>query len=76
MKLSVSLSEDDLRELDRYVHERALPSRSAGVQHAIQLLRAPQLSIQYADAFAEWETSVDAARWNDVTSDGLVDETW
>lgn len=76
MKLSVSLSEADVAELDRFVAEHELPSRSAGIQHAIDLLRAPKLVIEYAEAFAEWETSDDSRVWDQASADGLADAAW
>lgn len=71
MKFCVSLSAEDVAELDRYVAERGLASRSEGVRHAIRLLRAPELMDEYAAAFQEWEDSGDEAVWAQAASDGL-----
>lgn len=76
MKLSVSLSEDDVAALDRYVEVNSLASRSAAVQQAIQLLDGKQLASEYAEAFAEWETSSGNQVWNETLADGLDNETW
>ena len=50
MKLSVSLSADDLAALDRYVEQAGLESRSAAVQQAIRRLQDPELEAAYAAA--------------------------
>lgn len=71
MKLSVSLSEEDIAVLDEYVRTFGLRSRSAAVQHAIRLLRHPDLEQDYAAAWAEWESSGEQAAWESVTGDGL-----
>ncbi|MFT3714926.1 MAG: ribbon-helix-helix domain-containing protein [Gordonia sp. (in: high G+C Gram-positive bacteria)] len=76
MKLSVSLSESDLADLDRYVEEYSLPSRSAAVQRAIRLLGRSALRSEYDIAFTEWTTSGDDAAWDSTAADGLTDETW
>ena len=54
MKVSVSLSAQDLAALDRYVEQSGLESRSAGVQQAIRRLQDPQLEAAYAAAWEEW----------------------
>lgn len=73
MKLSVSLSEDDVRALDEFVRANRLPSRSAGVQRAVRGLRHESLVDDYAQAFTEWQRSGDADDWDRVASDGLDD---
>lgn len=70
MKLSISLSEQDLQVLDAYVQRVGLPSRSAGVQRAIRVLRYPTLEDDYRDAWTEW--SADDA-WEQATGDGIDD---
>lgn len=52
--MSVSLSDDDVAILDAYVKRAGLPSRSAGLQHAIRVLRYPTLEDDYANAWQEW----------------------
>lgn len=74
MKLSVSIPDEDVAVLDRYVREAGLPSRSAGVQQALRRLRRPSLQQDYADAYAEWEDSGEAKVWDAVTADGLDGE--
>ncbi len=75
MKLSVSLSDDDLAVLDAYVKRTGLTSRSAGLQRAVQMLRYPTLEEDYADAWAQWCTGGDAEDWDSTTGDGVRDAT-
>ncbi|HKR48916.1 MAG TPA: antitoxin [Pseudonocardiaceae bacterium] len=71
MKLSVSLSGQDVEFLDDYAVSHGVPSRSAAVARAVALLRAHVLSDSYEQAWAEWESSEDASLWEAVTVDGL-----
>ncbi|MEI2714027.1 MAG: ribbon-helix-helix domain-containing protein [Nocardioides sp.] len=73
MKLSVSLSEDDLAALDRYVEVAGLESRSAAVQQAIRRLRDPELEADYASAWEEWVSAGDESDWVTTSSDGITD---
>jgi len=73
MKLSVSLSEEDVASLDRYARATGLKSRSAAIQEAIRLLGDPELEQDYAAAWDEWEASGDAEAWETTSGDGLVD---
>lgn len=75
MKLSISLSDDDLAVLDEYTRAAGLPSRSAAVQHAIRLLRHPDLDQDYTAAWDEWTASGDQAPWENTAGDGLADAT-
>lgn len=70
MKLSVSLSEQDLARLDAHVRKRGLPSRSAAVQEALRLLATADLEQSYAEAWADWEASEDAELWDRTSGDG------
>ncbi len=72
MKLSVSLSEDEVAALDRYAETTGLASRSAAIQHAIRLLGDPEMEGAYADAWDEWEASGDAVAWDSTAADGLL----
>ena len=72
MKLSISLPERDVELLDDYVRTRRVKSRSAAVQRAVDLLRAADLSDDYATAWAEWEAGGDESAWNRTTHDGLT----
>lgn len=71
MKLSVSLSEDDVRFLEEFARSQGMASRSAALQRAVTLLRASQLGPAYADAWEQWETSGEAEVWEPVAADGL-----
>jgi hypothetical protein len=73
MKLSVSLSDDDIAVLDTYVQKTGLPSRSAGLQRAVQMLRYPTLEDDYADAWAHWSTDGEAEFWEGTAGDGIRD---
>lgn len=73
MKLSISLSGDDLAVLDDYARAAGLPSRSAAVQHAIRLLRHPDLDQDYTAAWDEWTASGAQAEWETTAADGLAD---
>jgi Arc/MetJ-type ribon-helix-helix transcriptional regulator len=73
MKLSVSLSEDDVRVLDAYVERAGLPSRSAAVQRAIHTLRYPALERDYGEAWAEWSAAGESDAWEGATDDGFGD---
>ena len=73
MKLSVSLTEEDVTVLDEYAHISGLSSRSAALQHAIRLLRHTDLGQDYASAWDEWESSGEQALWEGVVADGLAD---
>ncbi len=73
MKLSVSLTEEDVAVLDDYARSAGLRSRSAALQHAIRLLRHPDLEDDYAAAWEEWRASGEEADWQTTAGDGLDD---
>jgi Arc/MetJ-type ribon-helix-helix transcriptional regulator len=73
MKLSVSLSKEDIRALDAYVEQAGLPSRSAAVQRAIRMLRHPTLEEDYRNAWAEWSTVREGDMWEEAAEDGFGD---
>jgi hypothetical protein len=73
MKLSVSLSDEDIAVLDAYIRRTGLPSRSAGLQRAVQMLRYPELEEGYAEAWAQWSANEDAGLWESTVGDGLSD---
>ncbi len=72
MKLSVSLPDEDVEFLDAYAREQGIRSRSAVVHKAVRLLRASELSGDYAEAWDEWSESGDADAWDATVSDGLA----
>jgi Arc/MetJ-type ribon-helix-helix transcriptional regulator len=69
MKLSVSLSDEDVAFLDQYMADHAVASRSAALQQAIRLLRASELAGAYAAAFTEWDEDDSNRVWDSVISD-------
>lgn len=71
MKLSVSLSAEDVDYLDEYARTRRLDSRSAAVQKAVRLLRASELGSAYEDAWREWAESDDGQLWDAAIDEGL-----
>jgi Arc/MetJ-type ribon-helix-helix transcriptional regulator len=73
MKLSVSLSEEDVALLDEYTRTAGLRSRSAALQHAVRLLRHADLEQDYAAAWEEWESSSERGSWEGTAGDGLAD---
>ena len=73
MKLSLSLTEEDVAVLDRYILLSGAPSRSAAVRAAIQRLRDTEIEDAYVEAFAEWADDPDSKLWDAVADDGLAD---
>ncbi len=73
MKLSVSLPDEDVATLDAFARTAGLPSRSAALQHAIRLLRLPELERDYEAAWDEWAGSGEQAAWSATSADGIVD---
>lgn len=72
MKISVSLSADDLEFLDAETLSGNFPSRSAVVGAALALMRQGSLVAVYDQAFAEWEQSGEAEVWDATVGDGLA----
>lgn len=71
MKVSVSLPDDDVALIDDRVRRGLYKSRSAAIHAAIRGLRQAGLEQDYADAWAEWESSGDGDVWDAVSGDGL-----
>lgn len=72
MKLSISLSDEDVTLLDDYVKRTGLPSRSAGIQRAVRMLRYPSLEDDYAGAWAQWSADGADEAWDDAVGDGVT----
>jgi Arc/MetJ-type ribon-helix-helix transcriptional regulator len=64
VKLTISLSDDDVAFLDQYVQAAGLASRSAAIRRALHLLRQPELEQDYAQAWEEWAASGEQAAWD------------
>ena len=73
MKLSISLSDEDVAVLDAYIERAGLSSRSAGLQRAIRMLRHPALEADYGNAWAEWSAAGEEDIWENALSDGTAD---
>lgn len=71
MKVSVSLSNEDVEFLDDYAKAHHVASRSGAVQRAIRLLRASELSQSYAEAFDQWDHD-ESQLWDTAVADGLA----
>jgi Arc/MetJ-type ribon-helix-helix transcriptional regulator len=70
VKISVSLPDEDLAFLDAWVAEHRYPSRSAGLRHALTLLRTGELGPAYEDAWRSW-SGAEAGTWESAAGDGL-----
>lgn len=70
MKISISLSSEDLAFLDSYARVHQV-SRSAAVRRAVGLLRVSELSSAYAAAFDEWADDGHDETWDATVADGL-----
>jgi Arc/MetJ-type ribon-helix-helix transcriptional regulator len=75
MKLSISLSPEDVALLDDYAKSAGLPSRSAAVHHAVRLLRLSDLEDDYSAAWDEWMQSGEQGAWDAASGDGLASAT-
>lgn len=71
----MSVSADDVAVLDAYVERAGLPSRSAGVQRALQMLRYPSLEKDYEQAWEEWSESGESEVWESSIGDGIGNAT-
>lgn len=71
MKVSVSISGEDVAFLDEYARAHQLPSRSAVLQMAIKAFRVGDLPASYGEAWAQWESSGEAASWDAVAGDAV-----
>ena len=72
MKLSVSLIDEDIAFIDEYARANAVPSRSAVLHEAVELLRASQLADAYAAAWEEWAADDETRVWDAGVGDGLT----
>jgi hypothetical protein len=70
VKLSVSISADDVEFIDQFAVEHGVDSRSGVVQQALSLLRSVELGDDYAGAWADW-SAAGAEDWESTIGDGL-----
>ncbi len=68
----MSLPDEDIEFLDAYAHEQGIGSRSAVVHKAVRLLRAVELSDDYAAAWQDWSASEDDPLWSATVTDGIT----
>jgi Arc/MetJ-type ribon-helix-helix transcriptional regulator len=73
MKVSVSLTEDDIAYIDEYARRVGARSRSSVLHQAVALLRLSELEIAYTGAFQEWLESEEHELWDGAAADGLSD---
>ncbi|MDA3646416.1 ribbon-helix-helix domain-containing protein [Saccharopolyspora indica] len=73
MKVSVSLSDEDVTFVDSYAEQTGARSRSAVIHQAINMLRTAELEEAYESAWDEWDGSDDARLWDVTTADGVAD---
>lgn len=72
MRISVSLSSDDVEFLDGYMRSHGVGSRSAAVRKAVGLLRASELGSAYGNAWQEWFDSGEETAWETTVGDGIA----
>lgn len=72
MKISVSLSDEDILILDEFARSAGLPSRAPALHRAVHMLRLPELEHDYEAAWADWEASGDQAEWDATAADRLA----
>lgn len=70
MKVSVSLTDEDVEFVDVYARRQGAASRSAVIREALRLLRASELGPDYAAAWDEWADG-DQDAWDAAVADGL-----
>lgn len=70
MKISVSLTDEDVEYVDVYARRRGVKSRSAVIREALRLLQASELGPDYAAAWDEWSDDEQQA-WDATVADGL-----
>jgi Arc/MetJ-type ribon-helix-helix transcriptional regulator len=73
MKISVSLTDEDVEYVDIYARRQGVHSRSAVIREALRLLRASELGPDYAAAWDEWSGDEQEA-WDATVADGLPAE--
>lgn len=71
MKISVSLTDEDVEFVDVYARRQGVNSRSAVIREALRLLRANELGPEYAAAWDEWSGSEEDV-WDATVADGLA----
>ena len=70
-KLSISVDPSLAQFIDSYQADNKVPTKSEVVERALKLLQKVELQREYAEAYAEWEESGEAAVWEATVGDGL-----
>ena len=65
----MSIPDEDVEFLDNYTKTHQVASRSAVLQRAIRLLRASELSEDFAAAFSEWVDDPANEAWDNAVAD-------
>ncbi|XKH58421.1 ribbon-helix-helix domain-containing protein (plasmid) [Citricoccus nitrophenolicus] len=73
MKISVSLPAADVETLDEYARSKGFKTRSAAIQHAVAMLRTPDLEHDYEQAWDEWQADGSGTDWDATAGDGMAD---
>jgi antitoxin ParD1/3/4 len=73
-KLSISLTEDLVKFIDRYRSDCGLKARSEVIDQALRLLKQQSLEAAYAEAYGEMVQ--EDTLWDVTIGDGLSDEAW
>jgi Arc/MetJ-type ribon-helix-helix transcriptional regulator len=73
MKISISLSPEDLAALDRYTTVEGLASGSAAIRQAMRKLGDSDLEDAYAAAWDDFSATGEAATWDTTAADRLTD---
>jgi metal-responsive CopG/Arc/MetJ family transcriptional regulator len=71
-KIAITVDEELLREVDRWVKERRYPSRSRAIRAAIE----EKLIRQRRRQLAEEVSKLDPAEEQALAEEGVGDETW
>jgi Arc/MetJ-type ribon-helix-helix transcriptional regulator len=71
MKISISVSPDDLTFLDAQTKQGSFASRSAAVHAAVRALRQAEAVDGYTAAWDEWEAD-DGSDWETTAADGIA----
>jgi hypothetical protein len=74
LKLSVSLSKEDVEFLETYAQAQGLPSRSAVLHKAISVLKSSVLGPAYDQAWQEWRDDESGEVWDTAIGDGLAND--
>ena len=70
-KLSISVDPSLAQFIDTYQADNKVPTKSEVVERALKLLQKAELQREYAEAYAEWQESGEAAVWEATVDDGL-----